>query len=116
MPEGVEIVPVGTNSTTSDARIIRNEVFIAGTEPQPAHTSQGILGRLFHPQPQTGSPATAALPPGADTPPPGASKPPQPDAAGGARGVLRKFLAVFKHKNSKPEESQQDENDPDPQK
>jgi penicillin-binding protein 1B len=116
MPEGVEIVPVGTNSTTSDARIIRNEVFIAGTQPRPAHASQGILGRLFHPQTQTESPATAALPPGADTPPPGSAKPPQPGAAGGPHGVLRKFLAIFKHKDSKPEQSQQNENDPDPQK
>ena len=100
MPEGVVTVPIETNSTTSDAKIVRNEVFIAGTEPQAPQVSRGILGRLFHPQ---GQPAAAVIPSTAtDTPPQGAAKPPEVPSNTGRHGVIRKFLSLFKGKNAKP--------------
>jgi penicillin-binding protein 1B len=103
MPEGVVSVPMETNSTTSDARIVRNEVFIAGTEPQGPQVSQGILGRLFHPQGQPNLPAAAAIPAGApDVPPPGTVKPPEVPSTADRHGVIKKFLSIFKGKNSNP--------------
>jgi len=102
MPEGVVSVPVETNSPTSDAKIVRNEVFIAGTEPQ-APQGRGILGRLFHPQGQPNLSAAAAIPPGAtDAPPPGTVKPPEVPATAGRHGVIKRFLSIFKGKNSNP--------------
>jgi penicillin-binding protein 1B len=103
MPEGVVAVPMETNSTTSDAKIVRNEVFIAGTEPQASQVSRGILGRLFHPQGQPNLSAAAALPSGAaDAPPQGAVKPPEVPSTAGRHGVIKKFLSIFKGKNSTP--------------
>jgi penicillin-binding protein 1B len=103
MPEGVVAVPMETNSTTSEATIVRNEVFIAGTEPQAAQLSRGILGRLFHPQGQPNLRAAAALPPAAaEAPPQGAVKPPEVAATVHRPGVIKKFLSIFKGKNSKP--------------
>jgi penicillin-binding protein 1B len=103
MPEGVVTVPIETNSTTSEARIVRNEVFIAGTEPQAPQVSQGILGRLFHPQGQPNLPGAAVVPPAAgDTPPQATVKPPEAPSTTGRRGIIKKFLAIFKGKNSKP--------------
>ncbi len=116
MPEGVVAVPVETNSTTSDAKIVRNEVFIAGTEPQSPQPSRGILGRLFHPQGQPSLPAAAAVPTGAsDAPPQGAVKLPEASSTAGRRGVIRKFLSIFKGKNSKPAPPPQSENKGAPQ-
>jgi hypothetical protein len=102
MPEGVVAVPMETNSTTSDTRIVRNEVFIAGTEPQVSQGSRGILGRLFHPQGQPNLPATAAIPSGATDAPPGTVKPPEVPSTAGRHGIIKKFLSIFKGKNSKP--------------
>jgi hypothetical protein len=103
MPEGVVAVPVETNSTTSDAKIVRNEVFIAGTEPQGPQPSRGILGRLFHPQGQPNPPVAAAVPTGpTDAPPQGTAKQPESPSNAGRRGVIKKFLSIFKGKNSKP--------------
>jgi penicillin-binding protein 1B len=103
MPEGVVAVPMETNSTTSDARIVRNEVFIAGTEPQAPQVSRGILGRLFHPQGQPNLPATAAIPSGAtEAPPQGTAKPPEVPSTAGRHGIIKRFLSIFKGKNSKP--------------
>jgi len=116
MPEGVVAVPMETNSTTSDARIVRNEVFIAGTEPQAPQPSRGILGRLFHPQGQPNLPAAAAIPPGAaeastqDT-----AKPPEVPSTAGRHGVIKKLLSIFKGKNSKPAPPPQPENKTAPQ-
>jgi penicillin-binding protein 1B len=117
MPEGVVVVPMETNSTTSDARIVRNEVFIAGTEPQAPQLSRGILGRLFHPQGQPNLSAAAAIPPGAaDAPPQGTVKPPEAPSTTGRRGVIKRFLSIFKGKNSKPAAPPQPENTTAPQK
>jgi penicillin-binding protein 1B len=103
MPEGVVAVPMETNSTTSDARIVRNEVFVAGTEPQAPQVSRGILGRLFHPQGQPNLPAAAAISSGAtDAPPQGVVKPPEVPSTAGRHGIIKKFLSIFKGKNSKP--------------
>jgi len=111
MPEGVVAVPMETNSPTSEAKIVRNEVFIAGTEPQAPQPSRGILGRLFHPQGQSNLPAAAAISPGAaDTPPQGAVKPSEAPSTAGKRGVLKKFLSIFKGKDSKPAPPPQPEN------
>ncbi len=103
MPEGVVAVPMETNSTTSDARIVRNEVFIAGTEPQAPQVSRGILGRLFHPQGQPNLPAAAALTSGAtEAPLQGTAKPPEVPSTAGRHGIIKRFLSIFKGKNSKP--------------
>jgi penicillin-binding protein 1B len=103
MPEGVVAVPIETDSTTSDAKIVRNEVFIAGTEPQAPQVARGILGRLFHPQGQPGLPAAAVVPAGApDAPPEAAVKPAQVSSTKGRHGIIKKFLSIFKGKNSNP--------------
>ena len=109
MPEGVVSVPIQEDSPNSEAKIVRNEVFIAGTEPQATQapkTSQGILGRLFHPLPQPNLPASAALPPkniigqaqGPELPPP----PPDTSSAPKRHRVIKKFLSIFKGR-SKPD-------------
>jgi penicillin-binding protein 1B len=117
MPEGVVAVPMETNSTMSDARIVRNEVFIAGTEPQALQPSRGILGRLFHPQGQSNLSAAAAMPPGAtEAAAQGAVKPPETPSTARKPGVIKKFLSMFKRKNSKPEAPPQSENESAPQK
>jgi penicillin-binding protein 1B len=117
MPEGVVAVPIETNSTTSDARIVRNEVFIAGTEPQAPQPSRGILGRLFHPQGQPNLSAAAAIPPGgAEAPAQGTVKPPEGPSTAGRPGVIKKFLAIFQGKNAKPAPPPQPENKTAPQK
>jgi hypothetical protein len=116
MPEGVVAVPVETNSTTSDARIVRNEVFIAGTQPQVTQVSRGILGRLFHPQGQPSLPAAAAIPPGAaDTLPQATARPPEVPSTARRPGVIRRFLSIFKGKNSKLAAPPQTENARTPQ-
>ena len=103
MPEGVVAVPIETNSPTSDAEIVRNEVFIAGTEPQTPQVSRGILGRLFHPQGQPGLPSAAVVPAGApDAPPEAAVKPAEVSSTPGRHGIIKKFLSIFKGKNSNP--------------
>jgi penicillin-binding protein 1B len=116
MPEGVVAVPMETNSTTSDARIVRDEVFIKGTEPQAPQLSRGILGRLFHPQAQPNLPAAALAPGAADAPAQAAAKPPEVASAADRPGVIRKFLTIFKGKNSKPAPPAQPENKTAPQK
>jgi len=116
MPEGVVAVPIETNSNISDAKIVRNEVFIVGTEPQAPQPSRGILGRLFHPQGQPNLPTAVAVPTGAtDGLPQGAVKPPQAPSTAGKRGVIRRFLSIFKGKNSEPEPPPQPENKGAPQ-
>ena len=119
MPEGVVSVPIETNSTTSEAKIVRNEVFIAGTEPQGSsrrRARRGILGRLFHPQGQPNLPAAAAIPPAAaDAQPQGAAKPPEVPSTQSRHGVIKKFLSIFKGKHSKPETPPEPENKAAPQ-
>lgn len=119
MPVGVVSVPIETNSTTGEARIVRNEVFIAGTEPQGTQTpqsSKGILGRLFHPQGQPNLPAAAALPPGtADAQSQGTAKPPEAPSNKSRHGVIKKFLSIFNGKHSKSQTPPEPENTSAPQ-
>jgi len=116
MPEGVVAVPMETNSTTGDARIVRNEVFIAGTEPQAPQLSRGILGRLFHPQSQPDLSAAASVPPGAaEAAGPSTVKPPEASSTGDRSGVIKKFLSIFKGKNPKPAPPPQPEGKTAPQ-
>ena len=108
MPEGVVSVPVEENSPTSEAKLVRDEVFIAGTEPQVTQApqkSQGILGRLFHPLPQPNLPASATLPKTMIGQSQSPAMPPPPDASTTPRrrGVIKKFLSIFKGKQEKPE-------------
>ncbi|HTS69911.1 MAG TPA: PBP1A family penicillin-binding protein [Terriglobia bacterium] len=107
-PPGVVAVPVETASTLAsgdEAVTVRNEYFIEGTEPQggePSKGGGGILSRLFHSGNATPVPVAAAAPPANENPAPAS-----PNADGSSRpdekkgGVLRKFLSIFKGKNSK---------------
>ena len=111
-PPGIVAVPVEVTSTLpsgGDAVVVRNEYFIAGTEPQGQTAPQGsggILSRLFHSGNAANGPVVATTaPPGNDNnnevaaaPNADASQP--PDEKKG--GVLKKFLSIFKGKNSKP--------------
>ena len=121
MPEGVVSVPIETNSTTSDAKIVRNEVFIAGTEPQPKQPSRGFLGRLFHPQGQPSLPPALALPPGASGAPPqsgpprAAVKPAEVPSTAHKSGIIKRFLSIFKGKHSKSTAPAPPENETAPQ-
>jgi len=104
VPEGVVSVPIETDSASSDAKIVRNEYFIAGTEPQPAQPARGFLGRLFHPQSQPNLPPALVLPPGppgSQPPQAAAVKPPEAPANAHKPGLIKKFLSIFKGKNSK---------------
>jgi penicillin-binding protein 1B len=110
VPPGIVAVPVQAASTLPsghDAAVVRNEYFIEGTEPQgptPRQGGGGILSRLFH------SGNSTTVPVAATTAPPGnpstAVAAPDPDASPQSDeqkgGVLKKFLSIFKGKNSKP--------------
>jgi penicillin-binding protein 1B len=109
-PPGIVAVPVQIASTLpsgNDAIVVHNEYFIEGTEPQgpiPRQGSGGILSRLFHSGNATTVPVAATTsPPGNDytgdaAPSSDASRQPQEKKG----GVLRKFLSIFRGKNSKP--------------
>jgi penicillin-binding protein 1B len=106
MPEGVVSVPIESSSTTSEATIVRNEVFVAGTEPQEQQGAQGpkgILGRLFHPQSGPAAPAAVTVPPGETEAQPQGAPNPQEAPAQKKQGVIKKFLSIFKGNGSKPE-------------
>jgi hypothetical protein len=85
----------------------RDEYFIEGTEPQgqtPRPGGRGILSRLFHAGNGTTVPVLAAAAP-LENESTGGTAPradgPQPTEE--KKGsVLRKFLSIFKGKNSKP--------------
>jgi len=111
VPDGVVTVPTEANSTTSEAKIVRNEIFIAGTEPQAPQPSRGILGRLFHTQGQPNPPVAVAVPTGAaDEPPQAGVKPPEAASDAGKRGVIKRLISIFKGKNSKSAAPPQSEN------
>jgi penicillin-binding protein 1B len=104
VPDGVVSIPIETDSPASDAKLVRNEYFIAGTEPQPPQPARGFLGRLFHPQSQPNLPPALVLPPGppgSQPPQAGAVKPPEAPANAHKPGLIKKFLSIFKGKNSK---------------
>ncbi|MFZ0960647.1 MAG: PBP1A family penicillin-binding protein [Terriglobia bacterium] len=109
-PPGIVAVPMEVTSTLpsgGDAAVVRNEYFIEGTEPQAQAARQGsggILSRLFHSGNATAAPAAATTPPPGDDNAAAASQnsdgsqPPQEKKG----GVLKKFLSIFRGKNSKP--------------
>jgi penicillin-binding protein 1B len=104
VPDGVVSVPMETDSTASDAKIVRDEYFIAGTEPQVPQPARGFLGRLFHPASQPSLPPALVLPPGPLGSQPaqaGAVKPPEAPANAHKPGLIKRFLSIFKGKNSK---------------
>jgi penicillin-binding protein 1B len=106
-PSGIVSVPVEMTANLSggEAAVVRNEYFIEGTQPPtslPGQSGGGILSRLFHLGGAT-TPATTTpgVPPdntaNAPTPPDGQVPPPEKKG-----GVLRRFLSIFKGKNSQP--------------
>jgi penicillin-binding protein 1B len=109
-PPGVVAVPIQMASNLpggSDTLVVRNEWFIEGTEPQgpaPPAEGGGILSRLFH----SGNGTT--VPVAATTSPPGNENTvaAAPHADGSSQpvekkgGVLKRFLSIFKGKNSEP--------------
>ena len=109
-PPGVVAVPLQIASTLpsgNEAVVVRNEYFIEGTEPQgptPPQGGGGILSRLFHSGNSTTVPAAATSSPlgndnaAAATPNSDGSQ--QPNEKRG--GVLKKFLSIFKGRNTKP--------------
>ena len=117
MPEGVVEVSVETNSASRDATMVRNEVFIAGTEPQPPQPPRGFLGRLFHPQSQPGAPPALAWParPAGAPPPQAAVQPPENPAPAHKPGLVKRFLSIFRGRNSKPAAPEPPENATAPQ-
>jgi penicillin-binding protein 1B len=105
-PPGVVAVPMQVASTLpsgNEAVSVRNEYYIEGTEPQgqaPRQGGGGILSRLFH---SGNGASTPPAPPGNDET---VVTAPNVDASqqSGERngGVLKKFLSIFKGKNSQP--------------
>lgn len=109
-PPGIVAVPVQTASTLpsgNDAVVVQNEYFIEGTEPQgtaPQQGGGGILSRLFHSSNGATVPVAATTPPTENdhtvvVAPPDAEASQQPKEKKG--GVLKRFLSIFRGKNSK---------------
>jgi hypothetical protein len=107
-PPGVVAVPVQVASTLpsgNEGVVVQNEYFIEGTEPVgqlPPQPGGGVLSRLFHSGNTTPvlAPGTA-VPPGDETTAaanPDGTQPPAEKKG----GVLKRFLSIFKSKNSKP--------------
>jgi penicillin-binding protein 1B len=119
-PEGIVTVPIDSRTNlvaSAGSPGTRNEIFIAGTEPaagvRPGGAS-GILSRIFHVGGVPATPTSAAttplpLPAGAPPPSVGAASPlpaavqsePPPERKKQG-GVVRKFLSIFKGKDSAP--------------
>jgi penicillin-binding protein 1B len=119
-PEGIVTVPIDSRTNlvaSAESPGTRNEIFIAGTEPaagvRPGGAS-GILSRIFHVGGVPATPTSAAttplpLPAGAPPPSVGAASPPPaavqsepPPEKKKQGGVVRKFLSIFKGKDSAP--------------
>lgn len=122
-PEGVVVAPVESKVNPQgggESLVVRNEYFIQGTEPRVAGAgggSTGILSRLFHPQGGSTVPA-AATPPSA-VPPPGtapAAAASTTDAAAQKKkgGIMKRFLSIFKGKESKPAAPAEAQKKPEP--
>ncbi len=118
-PEGVVTATLDARSNqlaTSDSMQTRDEVFIAGTEPVATGPSRagaaGILSRIFQIGRATPPPAATALPSAVPLPPgapprsvggpiaPAANPPPPPQAK--KKGIVGKFLSIFKGKDKSP--------------
>ena len=112
-PPGVVSVPVQVSSTLpsgNEAISVHDEYFIEGTEPRgqtPHQGGGGILSRLFHSGngPTVPGAATTTTP-GNDNNDNTVAAAPNPDASQQSAekkgGVLKKFLSIFKGKNSQP--------------
>ncbi len=108
-PDGIVQVPMQVASNLpngNDAVAVRNECFIAGTEPQQqaAQTSGGgILSKLFHSGTSTPAPAAVAAPAqSGDTVVQVPSSDPGSQSDDKKNGVLKRFLSIFKGKNPPP--------------
>jgi penicillin-binding protein 1B len=122
-PAGVVTVPVERKADLpggGESLVARNEYFVEGTEPRPAGTGQGstgILSRLFHAR-SASTLAAAATPPPAVAP---AGAAPAASASTGASasqkkgGIMKKFLSIFKAKDSKPAAPAESQKKPEPQ-
>ncbi len=105
-PDGIVQVPMQVASnlpTGNDPVAVRNECFIAGTEPQQqaAQTSGGgILSKLFHSGTSAPAPAAAAAP--AQSGDTVVQVPPGSQSDDKKNGVLKRFLSIFKGKNPPP--------------
>jgi penicillin-binding protein 1B len=136
-PPGIVTATIDTRTSlvaSAESVSTRDEVFVDGTVPTFGTLSAipgipdsqmvrpvgapGILNRIFHPQ-RDGQKAktTTALPLPQGAPPPGnpaVVAPPvetqaQPAAVKPKGGVLRKFLSIFRGKDSKPKDEPQPE-------
>jgi penicillin-binding protein 1B len=119
-PEGIVTVPIDSRTNlvaSAESPVTRNEVFIAGTEPAAGGRgggASGILSRIFQSGATPTTPAsatTALLPLPAGAPPPsvGGGNPPSASVQTEPLpekkkqgGVVRKFLSIFKGKDSAP--------------
>jgi penicillin-binding protein 1B len=113
-PPGVVAVPVQVASTLpsgGEAISIHDEYFIEGTQPQAQTTGQGgggILSRLFHSGNTTA--ASPASPGSENTAGTNPTTDPKQQPGEKKEGILKRFLSIFKGKNSQPV------NPPDPPK
>jgi penicillin-binding protein 1B len=109
-PPGIVTAPVQmtANLPGGDSVVVRNECFIEGTEPQepmPRQGGGGILSRLFHGGgAATAPPGVTVAPVANDNSAPPAASPDEAQQPGTKKkdGVLKRFFAIFKGKNSKP--------------
>ena len=120
-PPGIITAPIAValNVVASgDSRMIRDEVFIEGTEPRALGGEErgtGILRRIFLEKNVPTVPAAATTPPAAAEPAGGHSGT-TPEAPPGHKkgGVLRKFLSIFKGGGSTPESKTEHPQKPNP--
>lgn len=118
-PPGVVSAPVVENTGADGSVAAREEYFIAGTEPRPSgpgNVVTGVLSRLFHTgSGQTLPPAATATGPVANHPDPAtlAAQPPAPVKK--KRGIMNKFISMFKRKGPKPAAPDDSQNRPQPQ-
>ena len=133
-PPGVVTATIDTQTNlmaTTSSAMTRNEVFVEGTVPtvgspnlipgipdgemvRPAGAS-GLLTRIFHPEkrPETKPSMEIPLPKGAPPPLNPATVEPPPETAQQQMrrekprgGVFRKFLSIFKGRDSKPKDNE----------
>jgi len=121
-PPGVVTVPIQMSASLAGSGasvIVRNEFFIDGTQPQgatPGKGLSGILSRLFHPGSSSTLPAAVTAPPAVLDPSGSpAGSPPEPPPGRKKEGIMKKFISIFKGKNSKPDPPAEPEKKPQPE-
>ena len=134
MPAGIVTAPIDNIThlvATGSSSSTRDEVFIEGTEPtvaggsnpapgiadankdnQPSGITK-ILGEILHGGKSHAEPAPAKPPGGGTQTPPAGENPSDPQAKPKAKGVLGKFLSVFKGKSQTPPPPPPPANPPD---